>query len=79
MSNSTSTVRDVITNADFDHDKFLVGAINGTVTGVDNAVTTGARSSGAFDSNLAGGAGQLAGHHAVLFTADAGDLSGHTL
>ncbi len=43
-------------------------------------MTTGALSTATFDSDLASdvGAGQMAAHHAVLFTADAGTLSGHT-
>jgi Ca2+-binding RTX toxin-like protein len=77
--NSTSTGYDTIAQTDFSHDRFNVSTI-GAVTGVDAAVTTGALSTATFDGDLASdiGAGQLAGHHAVLFTADSGTLAGHT-
>ena len=50
------------------------------VTGVDTAITSGSLSPLTFDSNLAStvGAAKLAGHHAVLFTPNAGMLSGKT-
>jgi len=79
VSDSTSTGYDRITtfnaNADFFH-------LNGmSVTGIDTAITSGLLQGGAhFDANLATdvGAAQLAAHHAVLFTADSGNLAGHT-
>jgi peptidase M10/serralysin-like protein len=79
VDNSTSTGYDTISQINFGNDFFKVGTI-GAVTGIDTAVTTGALSSGSFDTNLAAaiGAGQLAAHHAVLFTADSGTLAGHT-
>jgi len=79
VSNSTGASHDTITNADFDNDLFKVSTIS-AVTGVDAAVTTGALNAATFDANLASavGTGQLTGHHALLFTADSGDLSGHT-
>jgi hypothetical protein len=50
----------------------------GTVTGVDAGVS-GTLSAASFDSNLASalGASALGAGHAALFTANAGDLSGH--
>jgi len=53
---------------------------NFTVTGVDATVGSGTLSAASFDANLAAviGAGQLAANHALLFTADAGDLAGQT-
>jgi Ca2+-binding RTX toxin-like protein len=79
VSDSTSTGYDRITtfnaNADFFH-------LNGmSVTGIDTAITSGLLQGEAhFDANLATdvGAAQLAAHHAVLFTADSGNLAGHT-
>ncbi len=82
VSDSTSTVHDTISGPlNFTgHAVFDVHAAGGAVTGVDAAVTTGSLSTATFDSDLAGdvGAGQMAAHHAVLFTASAGTLSGHT-
>lgn len=51
-----------------------------TVTGVDDAVTDGALNEATFDADLAAavGANELAADHAVLFTADDGDLEGKT-
>jgi hypothetical protein len=79
VSESTSTGYDTITNSQADGDYFSTSNI-GFTTGVDTAVTTGALSTATFDSDLATavGAGQMAAHHAVLFTANAGTLSGHT-
>jgi Ca2+-binding RTX toxin-like protein len=79
VGNSTSAVYDTISNVDFGSDLFKVSTI-GAVAGIDTAVTTGALSTATFDTNLAAdiGAGQLAAHHAVLFTADSGTLAGHT-
>jgi Ca2+-binding RTX toxin-like protein len=79
VSDSTGTSYDTISQIDFGSDLFKVSAI-GAVTGVDTAVTTGALSTATFNTDLAGdiGAGQLAAHHAVLFTADSGTLAGHT-
>lgn len=66
----------------------VTGFVSGTdrfdfdvaVTGVDATVGAGSLSTASFDANLAAviGAGQLAANHAVLFTADAGDLAGQT-
>ena len=79
VSNSTSTGYDTIAHLNFSNDRFNVSSI-GAVTGVDAAVTTGALSTATFDSDLASdvGSGQLAAHHAMLFTADSGTLAGHT-
>jgi hypothetical protein len=52
----------------------------GVPTSIDAAVTTGSLSTASFDTDLAAdvGAAQLGAHHAMLFTANAGTLSGHT-
>ncbi len=80
VSDSTSTAHDVIHNMNFTGDFLQVSAI-GAVTGIDAAVTSGPLSSSTFDTDLAVavGAGQLAAHHAVLFTATDGTLAGHTI
>ena len=80
VSDSTSVTYDTITNSRALGDYFYVSPLGGAVTGVDTAVTTGSLSTATFDSDLASdvGAGQMAAHHAVLFTANAGTLSGHT-
>ncbi len=80
VSDSTGTAHDTIMNMNFTSDFLKVSPI-GTVTGIDAAVASGALSTASFDSDLAAavGTGQLAAHHAVLFTANAGTLSGHTI
>jgi RTX calcium-binding nonapeptide repeat (4 copies) len=80
VSDSTSANYDTITGANFVNTVFHTSGIGGATTGVDTAVTTGSLSTATFDSDLATdvGAGQLAAHHAVLFTANAGTLSGQT-
>jgi hypothetical protein len=79
--NATGTAYDTIVgfNAAADHFNLQPDSPFG-VTGVDATVGTGTLSSASFDSNLAAaiGSGQMAAHHAVTFTADAGTLSGHT-
>jgi hypothetical protein len=79
VSDSTSVNYDTIGQLDFGTDLFRVSTI-GAVTGIDAAIATGALSTATFDSDLAAGvdAGHLSAHHAVLFTADSGTLSGHT-
>ncbi len=76
VSDSTSTVYDHIT--DFNAATNLFN-MPGAVTGVDPLVAAGTLNSGTFDAGLASaiGAGQLLSAHAVLFTPDAGNLSGH--
>jgi len=80
VSDSTSTTYDTINALDFGHALFQTSGVGGATTGIDAAVTTGSLSTATFDSDLASdiGAGQLAAHHAVLFTADAGTLAGQT-
>jgi Ca2+-binding RTX toxin-like protein len=66
---------DTITGFDFSRDTIAFH----TVTGTDAAVTTGSLSQATFDSDLAAAlSGSLNANHAILFTADAGDLSGDT-
>ncbi|HEY2069806.1 MAG TPA: calcium-binding protein [Rhizomicrobium sp.] len=79
VSDSTSTGYDTylgIQSSDFVMHVSPIGA----VTGVDAKVSGGALSTATFDSDLAAavGASQLAAHHAVLFAATSGTLSGHT-
>ncbi len=79
VSHSTSTGYDTITNIDFSSDviSLVGGAFNPNA--IDAAITTGSLSTASFDTDLASDlSGNLAAHHAVLFTADAGTLSGHT-
>jgi Ca2+-binding RTX toxin-like protein len=75
VSDSTGASYDTIVKFDGAHDHFAMPA---TVSGIDHAVTAGSLSTASFDSDLASavGAGQLAAGHAVLFTANAGTLSG---
>ena len=80
VSESTSVNYDTITNSQGPGDYFQTSGLGGATTGVDAAVTAGTLSTATFDSDLATavGSGQMAAHHAVLFTANAGTLSGHT-
>ncbi|HEY2070514.1 MAG TPA: calcium-binding protein [Rhizomicrobium sp.] len=54
--------------------------LSGSISAIDTAVTSGTLDSANFDSELAAAIGstQLGAHHAVLFTASAGTLSGQT-
>src|SRR5207249_1943062 len=76
-ADSTSTTNDTIRSFDFASDRF---DLPGSVTGVDAAVTTGALDSGTtFDTELqAALLGHLGASHAILFTPNAGTLSGQT-
>jgi Ca2+-binding RTX toxin-like protein len=77
VADSTNQGRDLIRDFVCSNDKF---DLNAAVTGIDFAVTTGTLNEGAtFAANLAAavGAAKLGAHHAVLFTASAGTLSGH--
>jgi hypothetical protein len=75
VSDSTSTGYDDVANFDVTRDIFQLPS---APTGIDAAVTTGTLSTASFDTDLAAavGAGQLAAHHAVVFTPDAGQFSG---
>ena len=79
VADSTGVTRDVVTGFNGLHDKFDLPS-GYSVNAIDAAVTTGALSSGAFDTNLAAAvdAAHLSAHDAVLFTPDAGTLHGHT-
>ncbi|HEV2563374.1 MAG TPA: NF038122 family metalloprotease [Rhizomicrobium sp.] len=75
-SQSTSTHYDTISGFNFSADKFDV---TGTITGIDAALTTGALNTASFDSDLTTAMnGHLLAHHAELFTANSGTLSGQT-
>lgn len=79
VSDSTSSVYDIITGFDFrnmDHIK-----LGYAVTGINPEVTHGALQTGNFDSDMAAaiGAAQLGKHHAVLFKPDSGNLSGNNI
>jgi hypothetical protein len=80
VSDSTSVSYDIVSNFNFVHGILSASSAAGTVTGIDTRVTSGTLSTATFDTDLASaiGAGQLGAHHAVLFTADAGSLSGDT-
>jgi methionine-rich copper-binding protein CopC len=77
VSDSTSRGYDTIT--DFNASADLID-LWFQVTGVDTAITSGSLSPFTIDSDLASavGAAKLASHHAVLFTPNAGTLSGKT-
>ena len=76
-SDSTSTHYDTVSHFNFSSDRFN---LPGTVSAINNAVTTGALNAGAnFDSNLTSALnGHLGAHDAVMFTASSGTLSGQT-
>lgn len=77
VNESTGPAYDTLVSVSLNADKIDLDV---AVTGTDTAVTTGTLSSASFNADLAGdlGAAKLAIGHAVLFTADAGTLSGHT-
>jgi hypothetical protein len=79
-ADSTSTAYDTIRGFDFASDRFDLPGSAGTVTGIDAGVATGALDSGAtFDTELlAAMTGHLGAHHAILFTPNAGSLTGQT-
>jgi len=78
VTDSRGTSRDVITGFDADHDSFQF--FSAVVTGVDAAIAAGTMREGHFEDDLVASvnAAHLAAGHAVLFTASAGNLSGHT-
>jgi Ca2+-binding RTX toxin-like protein len=78
VADSTSTGHDRILGLNLDADKFLLNGID--PTGVDAAVTDGDLSLATFDGDLAAAVGisQLQSLHTVIFTADGGDLTGHS-
>jgi hypothetical protein len=76
---STSTHYDTITGFNFAKDIFDIPGGAGTITAIDAKVTSGNLSTATFDANLTSAmTGQLAAHHAILFTPNAGTLSGAT-
>jgi Ca2+-binding RTX toxin-like protein len=79
VSDSTGVAHDVFQHLDFSTDILEVSPAGQAPDAISAAVTAGALSTTHFDANLAAaiGAGQLAAHHAVLFTPNAGTLSGH--
>ena len=80
VSDSTGSAYDTIHSLDFASDLLNTGAIGALPSAIDAAVINGALSTATFDGDLATaiGAGQLGAQHAVLFTPDAGTLSGET-
>jgi Ca2+-binding RTX toxin-like protein len=71
---STSTTCDAIEDFDADFDRFQVPH---AVTGMDPALSTGTFNYANFDTDLKAALhGHLDPYHAVLFTADIGDLAG---
>jgi Ca2+-binding RTX toxin-like protein len=76
---STSIHYDTIDAFNFSSDRFDTPGGAGTVTGIDTALNTGGLSTASFDGDLATAlSGHLSAHHAMLFTASAGTLSGET-
>jgi Ca2+-binding RTX toxin-like protein len=77
LSDSTGATYDTIIGFNAAQDTI---SPNAAVTGVDTAITTGLLGDKHFDNNLtaAVGASKLGAHHAVLFTADSGNLAGKT-
>lgn len=77
VAESTGSAYDTLVSWSSAADKFDLDV---TVTGIDAAVAAGSLSAASFDTDLASdlGASKLLAGHAVLFTASAGTLSGHT-
>jgi hypothetical protein len=76
---STSTHYDTITGFNFSNDIFDTPGAAGTITGIDTKVTSGSLSTATFNTDLtAAMSGHLGAHHAILFTPNAGTLSGET-
>jgi len=79
VADSTSTHYDRVENFDANADFFKLTGVS--VNGIDTAITSGVLQGGAhFDAELAAAVdgSHLAAHDAVLFTADSGNLAGHT-
>ena len=78
VNESTGAGHDVVTGFDANGDQF---ALDVPVNGIDVEVTSGRLRGPSFDSDLASaiGSGELAKHHAVLFTPSAGAFAGQTL
>ncbi len=79
VADSTGFAHDTVVG--FNGTSGAIFELDQAVTGVDSMVTAGQlRSSSNFDHDLqiAIGSSQLAAHHAVIFTASSGNLSGHT-
>ena len=75
-SDSTSTVRDIVTSFNTVNDKFDLDV---TVANIDTAVVTGRLGAANFDTNLTAAlAGHLAAGDAIVFTPTLGGLQGHT-
>lgn len=76
-SESTGVTYDTFNHFNAAHDTI---SLTSAVTGIDDAITTGALMRNQFDGNLgaAVNSSNLAAHHAVLFTATTGNLAGKT-
>lgn len=76
-ADSTGATHDIIKGFDAAHDSFNLPV---TVGAVDAAITSGALHTANFDADLAGivNSAHLSAGDAVLFTASAGSLAGHT-
>ncbi len=66
---------DTITDFDANADHFDLPI---AVTAVETAIVTGKLNHAGFSSQIGHAVGALGAYHAVLFTADSGDLAGHT-
>jgi Ca2+-binding RTX toxin-like protein len=80
VSDSTGPNYDTVSGLNFSHVTFDVSSVGSLPAAIDAAVAAGSLSTATFDADLAAaiGAGQLAAHHAVLFTANAGTLAGQS-
>lgn len=74
-ADSTGKPHDTVTDFDALHDHFDVP---GKINGINHAIVAGSLSTGSFDSDMAKAVGktQLAAHHALEFTPNAGGLKG---
>jgi Ca2+-binding RTX toxin-like protein len=79
-SDSNGPNYDTVNGFDFAAEDVFDMPGTGTVTGIDATVASGTLSTATFDADLAAaaGAGPLGGHHALLFTPNAGTLAGKT-
>ena len=76
---STSTGYDTVTGFNFASDRFDIPGGAGTITAIDTALTSGNLSTATFNADLTSDlTGHLGAHHAMLFTASGGTLSGQT-
>lgn len=76
-SDSNGTGYDTITGFNFTTDRFDIPVGAGAITAIE-AAKAGTLSSATFDTQMIAAGAALGGHHAQLFTANAGTLNGQT-